>query len=106
MPIQDIILTDLDPPTNIPVYEKVLRLRVVKDANGKLGCDLLYLDMQVVHEDFDTYTATNIGSAGKNKRFDSSGFTDRTTEEKCIGGMVLDLDEVIDALQLLKNHGM
>ena len=102
MPINDIILSE-DPSWSAgDVHEKVLRLRAVKD-NGKIpmGGDELFMDILLVSENFTTSTYTAIGA------LDSTGspMSNRTTEEKCIGSFVINLDDIMEALDLLKRRG-
>lgn len=120
MPIDSVTLKCVDDEGGLTV-DKVLRLRVVKN-NGpvSIGFDTLFLDVMNVYEDFTTEVATKIGAdlayyedADHPEVPVSEGATPKvvmqeveaTTEQKCIGSFTLNLDEAIEALTLLKNHG-
>jgi len=102
MPINDVILSE-DPSWSAgDVHEKVLRLRAVRD-NGPLpmGGDELFMDIMLVSENFTTSTYRAIGDVDRN----GSPMSGRTTEEKCIGSFTIKLDDIMEALDLLKRRG-
>jgi len=119
MPIEDITMRSVDEnkTDNTWDLDKVLRLRVVKDNAGNLDGDKLFVDIMDVYENFDTITMTNIGSTLEyhaQHECDNEACirsaqpcesVEATTEQKCLGSFTFNLDDMIAALNLLKNHG-
>jgi len=95
MPVSELYLSDIE--TNDPEY--VVRLVAVrKGDSGHLEQDVVH--MEVCHVE-STFSRTQFTAVGADPKVDSDS---NFGHEKCM--FTFNLDEMIDALQLLKKHGL
>ena len=95
MAISEVYLSDIE--QNDPAY-MVRLVAVRKGTSGHLEQDVLHMEVCAVES---TFSRTQFTVAGADpKQVSDSGFNHEASM------FTFNLDEMIDALQLLKNHGL
>ena len=102
--IEDIYIRDREyPDADCFVLDKAMKLTVVK-ANRNYDKDILFIDFLHTDKRFSAGTYMNVAElipAGAKIGDHTLG----DTERKLATSIEVDLDEMIDALQMLKKHG-